>query len=59
MRAQVYIGFSLDTPPAMINRLQHALDTMKGDGSFALLYQKWLPGEKPPGVEPDQSSFPF
>lgn len=59
MQAQVYIGFSLDTPPALITRLQHTLDAMKSDGSFALLYQKWLPGEKPPAIEPDQSTFPF
>lgn len=59
MRAQIYIGFSLDTSPALVGRLQHALDAMKADGSFALLYQKWLPGEKPPGLEQDQSSFPF
>lgn len=59
MQAQVYIGFSLDTSPALVSRLQHTLDTMKSDGSFALLYQKWFPGEKPPGIDPESATFPF
>lgn len=59
MKAQVYIGFSLDTPSTLIGRLQHQLDAMKSDGSFAAIYQKWLPEEKAPGVEPESTVFPY
>ena len=48
MQGQLYIGFSLDTEPAVVSRLQHTLDAMKADGSFAALYQKWFPGQKAP-----------
>ncbi|HXA46035.1 MAG TPA: transporter substrate-binding domain-containing protein, partial [Burkholderiaceae bacterium] len=55
MKTQVYIGFSLNTSPDLVAHLQHTLDQMKADGSFAAIYQKWFPGEKPPGLlrEPD------
>ena len=57
-KTQVYIGFSLDTSPALVSRLQHSLNEMKSDGSFAAIYKKWLPGDKPPGIEPEPDIFP-
>jgi polar amino acid transport system substrate-binding protein len=46
----VYIAFSKGTSPQLVARWQAALDAMKGDGSFARIYAKWLPGEVPPGI---------
>lgn len=43
-----YIAFSYDTDDALIARWQRELDGMKGDGSFAAIHQKWLPGEPLP-----------
>lgn len=51
-----YIAFSRATPPALVQRWQQALDEMKRDGSFARIYAKWLPGEVPPGIGPDQDA---
>jgi polar amino acid transport system substrate-binding protein len=58
MKSQLYIGFSLDTSPTLVKHLQHALDSMKTDGSFAAIHQKWFPGEKPPGMEREQDIMP-
>jgi len=57
-KTQMYIGFSLDTSPALIGRLQHTLDTMKTDGSFTAIHQKWFPGAKPPGLEREPDILP-
>lgn len=57
VRNQAYVAFSLDTAPGLIERLQGSLDKMKADGSFAALYRKWFPGEKPPGIEPEPDSM--
>ena len=43
-----YIAFWPGTADAEIARWQAALDAMKGDGSFARIYQRWLPGEPVP-----------
>jgi polar amino acid transport system substrate-binding protein len=58
MKTQVYIGFSLNTSPDLVAHLQHTLDQMKTDGSFAAIYQKWFPGEKPPGLLRDPDILP-
>jgi polar amino acid transport system substrate-binding protein len=52
MESQLYIAFSNATSDATVQQWQAALDDMKRDGSFARLYQKWLPGTKPPGLRP-------
>jgi len=48
MHSDSYIAFSLGTDDALIERWQRELDDMKVDGSFAAIYQKWLPGEPLP-----------
>lgn len=48
MHSDTYIAFSLQTDDALISRWQRELEVMKGDGSFAAIYQKWLPGEPLP-----------
>jgi polar amino acid transport system substrate-binding protein len=50
LRTGSYIAFSRDTPDAVVQRLQAALDDMKRDGSFARIYVKWLPNAAPPGI---------
>jgi polar amino acid transport system substrate-binding protein len=48
----VYIAFSRGTSPALVARWQAKLDEMKADGAFRRIYEKWLPGEEPPGIVP-------
>ncbi|SDH04641.1 polar amino acid transport system substrate-binding protein [Pseudomonas benzenivorans] len=48
MHNDAYIAFSPQTDAALIARWQAELDAMKGDGSFAALYRKWLPDEPLP-----------
>lgn len=43
-----YIAFWHGTDAQTLERWQTTLDTMKADGSFAAIYQRWLPGEIPP-----------
>ena len=43
-----YIAFWHGTDAQTLERWQTTLDTMKADGSFAAIYQRWLPGETPP-----------
>jgi len=50
---QGYIAFSLGTSPDLVKRWQQALDEMKKEGSYAAIFAKWLPGEKPPGIRSD------
>lgn len=52
MHSDSYIAFSQQTDDALITRWQRELDTMKSDGSFAAIHQKWLPGEPLPPLEP-------
>lgn len=52
LRTQSYIAFSSGTSDEIVQAWQHALDDMKRDGSFARLYEKWIPGAKPPGLLP-------
>lgn len=53
MHNDAYIAFSPQTDDALIARWQSELDAMKADGSFAVLYRKWLPDEPlPPGPAP-------
>jgi polar amino acid transport system substrate-binding protein len=49
MRSNSYIVFSLGTADDVVQRWQRALDDMKGDGSFARIHARWLPGEPLPG----------
>lgn len=46
-----YIAFSQDTDDALVARWQLELDSMKGDGSFAAIHEKWLPGARLPPLE--------
>jgi polar amino acid transport system substrate-binding protein len=57
-KAQGYFAFSLKTPPEVVHQWQAALDKMKQDGSFAVIYERWYPGEKPPGIKPDADTWP-
>ncbi len=52
MQSQNYIAFSRGTADARVQSWQDCLDNMKRDGSFARIYEKWLPGETPPGLKP-------
>ena len=48
-----YIAFWRGTDAQTLQRWQTTLDEMKADGSFAVIYQRWLPGEpQPPLREP-------
>lgn len=48
LRSEAYIAFSPSTADAVVRDWQQALDSMKADGSFALIYRRWLPGQEPP-----------
>ncbi|HEX7642360.1 MAG TPA: transporter substrate-binding domain-containing protein [Burkholderiaceae bacterium] len=50
LRTSSYLAFAHDTPDAVIQRWQGALDDMKRDGSFARIYARWLPRITPPGI---------
>jgi len=50
LRSYTYIAFSPQTDDTLIARWQAELDGMKVDGSFAAIYQKWLPGQELPGL---------
>jgi polar amino acid transport system substrate-binding protein len=43
-----YLAFSLKTSDEVVRKWQKTLDEMKKDGSFAKLFNKWLPGKKMP-----------
>lgn len=43
-----YLAFSLKTSDETVQKWQKALDDMKKDGTFAKLFNKWLPGKKMP-----------
>src|SRR5690606_7282448 len=51
-RSEGYITFWPGTDEALIQRWQAALDSMKTDGSFSRIYQRWLPGAEEPGLIP-------
>ena len=44
----LYIAFSKQTDEATVHRWEEALHAMREDGTFKSIYQKWLPGQKPP-----------
>jgi len=58
MQSQNYIAFSHGTEDAVVQQWQSTLDDMKRDGTFAKLYETWLPGETPPGIGPELNSIP-
>lgn len=43
MRSAYYIAFSLQTDAALVERWRRALDAMHEDGSFAVIFRRWLP----------------
>ncbi|MDE2428069.1 MAG: ABC transporter substrate-binding protein [Burkholderiales bacterium] len=45
---ELYLAFSSQTPSATIDQWEQAMRAIKKDGSFARIYQKWLPNETPP-----------
>ena len=51
MHSDSYIAFSQATDDALIARWQRELDSMKGDGRFAAIHEKWLPGAALPPLE--------
>lgn len=57
-KAQSYIAFSLKVPAEVVQQWRQALDNMKKDGTFAAIYEHWLPGEVPPGIKPDPDVWP-
>ncbi|MDD0845217.1 substrate-binding periplasmic protein [Pseudomonas sp. Gutcm_11s] len=42
LHSEAYIAFSPSTADAVVQNWQEALDSMKRDGSFALIYRRWL-----------------
>lgn len=44
----LYIAISKGTPEKTVMNWIMALEEVKKDGTFARIYRKWLPGEKPP-----------
>ncbi|MWV14467.1 transporter substrate-binding domain-containing protein [Pseudomonas sp. L-22-4S-12] len=48
LRTYAYIAFSPSADDALIAEWQGALDQMKADGTFAAIYQRWLPGQEMP-----------
>ncbi|MFZ6752834.1 substrate-binding periplasmic protein [Undibacterium sp. Dicai25W] len=45
---ELYLAFSLNTSPEILNAWESALRAAKKDGSFQKIYQKWFPDEMPP-----------
>ena len=43
MRSAYYIAFSPQTDAVVVERWQHALRVMHQDGSFAEIFQRWMP----------------
>ena len=48
MQNQSYLAFSLQTDEAIVNRWQDSLQTMRADGSFARIHNRWFPGRPLP-----------
>jgi len=44
----LYIAISKGTSEKIVNMWTESLESIKKDGTFAKIYNKWLPGEKPP-----------
>lgn len=55
---ELYLAFSRGTPGAVVDEWEKAFREIKGDGTFARISQKWLPGQPVPkevrrvGLEP-------
>lgn len=47
-KADTYLIFSTSSDKELVDKLQHALDGMKADGSFQKIYKKWFPLDTPP-----------
>lgn len=48
LSSAAYIAFSPTTPDSVVENWQRALDSMKRDGSFAVIYSRWLPAQAIP-----------
>jgi len=48
MENHLYIAISKGTSEDVVNQWKDALEAMKKDGTFARIYNKWLPGEQAP-----------
>lgn len=48
MENHLYIAMSKGTPEDVANQWKDALEAIKKDGTFARIYNKWLPGEHAP-----------
>ena len=46
----IYMAFSKDVPDDVVQQWQKGLDDMKRSGELDLVYKKWLPGTKAPGL---------
>jgi polar amino acid transport system substrate-binding protein len=46
----IYIAFSKNTSRELVALWQKTLDEMKAEGVFGSIFEKWLPGEAPPGI---------
>ncbi|WP_349745291.1 substrate-binding periplasmic protein [Roseateles cavernae] len=47
-----FIAFSRNTDATLVAAWQAKLDEMKRDGSFAVIYRRWLPNDSPPVATP-------
>lgn len=56
MRSDTYIAFSNSTDPAVVQRWQQALDTLKRDGSLERIHQHWFARSHEVPPPPDQPS---
>ena len=45
---EVYIAFSLDSNPTLVETWQNTLEDIKSDGTFNIIWNKWYPGIVPP-----------
>lgn len=44
----LYLAFSEGTAPMVVNKWRTALDSMRRDGTFQRIHEKWLPGQPLP-----------
>jgi len=46
----IYMAFSKDVSDEVVQQWQQGLDDMKRSGELTMVYEKWLPGTKAPGL---------
>ncbi|WP_018151452.1 substrate-binding periplasmic protein [Leeia oryzae] len=61
IRNSTYIAFSLQTSPTLVKSWQKALNQMKHEGTYQVMFKKWLPDDTPPDLValPDISPEPL